>query len=186
MGAPNPPTALHWAEALRRLLPPSVVGLYRRGWAVLDALLSALGAELARVDQRGLDILDEYYPSTASETIARWETMLGLVADPGDTLAERQARCAAKFRSFGGSSPAYLVGVCEAFGYAPGTVTLTEPASGYPAFRTGLGRCGDPIGGGYAQPHSFLIEYPAPTNAALEALISEIKPAHTWVYFATV
>lgn len=186
MGAPTLPTAAEAGELIRRQLPPSMIGLFRRGWAALDALLSASGAEFARTDQRALDAIEEFFPNTADETIATWEALLNLTPSPAATLAERQAACGAKFRARGGADPAYLHAVVCAFGYAPGDVTIDEPASGFTAFRTGVGRMGDHIGGSGTHAHSFLVTYPLPSNPTMEALITEIKPAHTWAYFAAV
>jgi uncharacterized protein YmfQ (DUF2313 family) len=186
MGAPNPATATQYGEIIRRHLPPSLVGLYRRGWAVLDALLLACGGEFARLDARANDALEEFCPGSAAETIAAWETMLEIVPPTGATLSERQAAVLAKFRARGGCAPSYIKGVVEGFGYAVGDVDILEPASDEPAFRAGVGRCGDHIGGGYAHAHSFLVVYPLPVNATMEAFIREIAPAHTWPFFLAV
>jgi len=179
-------TATEYADRLIGLLPPSIRGLYSRAHATLSDFVDALGAEWARLDARTDDALNEMFPGAATETIATWETMLGIVPASAATLAERQAAVAAKWRARGGCAPAYIKGVAEAFGYVVGDVDVIEPASDEPAFRAGVGRCGDAIGGGYAHAHSFVVVYPLPVNATLEALITEIAPAHTWPYFLAV
>jgi uncharacterized protein YmfQ (DUF2313 family) len=179
-------TAADYADLLLRLCPESVRGLWSRMHATLLSFVSAKGAELARIEGRADDALEEAFPGTAEETIEAWEEQLG-IDDPPATLAERQAYCVAKFRGRGGPQvAAYIRTVCEGFGYAAASVTITEPASALVAFRCGVGACGDPIGGGGAEAHSFLVTYPAPTNAELEELITAIKPVHTTAYFATV
>jgi Uncharacterised protein conserved in bacteria (DUF2313) len=75
-----------------RLLPPG------RLWRFLDAHLSDLflGAadELARLDARGDDLLNEAEPSTATELLPEFERELGL--DQAPTIEERRARVVAR------------------------------------------------------------------------------------------
>lgn len=176
-----------YADLLLRLCPPSIRGLWSRMHATLAAFTRALGSELARIEARADRALEEAFPDTASETIAAWERVLSITPESGATVTERAAACGARFAARGGpQTPAFIRAVCESFGYAAADVDVIEPASGEDAFRAGVSRCGDSIGGGGAHPHSFLVTYPLPVNPALEALVAAIAPSHTWPYFSAV
>lgn len=62
--------------------------------SLLSKLLLGLAQELARVDARVSDLLDEADPSTAVELLPEYEAELDLVAAP--TIAERQATVVAR------------------------------------------------------------------------------------------
>jgi Uncharacterised protein conserved in bacteria (DUF2313) len=77
-----------YARTLRFLLPPGK--LQRELDAFLAKLLLANAQELARVDQRGQDLITEADPRTTTELLPDFEKMLALSGDA--TLAERRAR----------------------------------------------------------------------------------------------
>jgi uncharacterized protein YmfQ (DUF2313 family) len=115
-----------YARQLKQLLPPgSLWRLDPDSW--LSKTLEAIGAELARVDARGEDLLDERDPRTAEETLAEWEKMLGIPDDEtplGATIAERQFAITRKLLARGGQTPAYYVALAAWLNY---TVAVVEP-----------------------------------------------------------
>jgi hypothetical protein len=80
-------TAAAYARMLGALLPPG--RLWRRVGSVLEDLLLASADELARLDARVDDLLDETDPSTADELLPEYERELDL--DEAATDAERRA-----------------------------------------------------------------------------------------------
>ena len=88
--------------------------------AVLTKLLQGFAAELARVDQRGFDLLREADPRTTSELITDWERIVGL-PDPcrgvPDTLDERRAALVGRLVTRSDQSPAFYRRLIETLGY---------------------------------------------------------------------
>lgn len=77
---------------LTALLPPG--RLWRLvGESLVSSILLASGDELARLDARAMDLLDEADPATAVESLPEWEDDLDL--DSNGTTQERQARLVA-------------------------------------------------------------------------------------------
>jgi uncharacterized protein YmfQ (DUF2313 family) len=78
-----------YKRMMAALLPPG--RLWRLiGESVLASLLEACGDELARLDARGTDLLNEADPTTANELLEEYEAELDL--DGTGTDAERLAR----------------------------------------------------------------------------------------------
>jgi len=86
--APPTPTALAYARMMSALLPPG--RLWRLVDSTLSNVLTACGDELARVDARVADLLDEADPTTAVEMLPEYESELDLEA--AATIDERRAR----------------------------------------------------------------------------------------------
>lgn len=119
-------TALAFARQLKQLLPRG--DLWRLdpdSW--ISKTLHAVGDELARVVTRGLDLLNEADPRTATETLGDWERVLGLpdtcVVTIPVTDSARQAAITGKWVATGGQSRPYFVQVAAALGF---TATVTE------------------------------------------------------------
>lgn len=86
-----------------------------------DALLTAEADELARVDLRVTDMLNESDPRQALETLEDWERVAGLpdscVVPSSITIQERRARLVQKLTSTGGQSLGYYSDIAESLGY---------------------------------------------------------------------
>lgn len=97
--------------------------------ATLTHLLGGLALELARVDGRAWQLIEEADPRTTAELFLDWERDAGLpdacaVAFGGtQTMAQRRVALVGKLVTLGGQSPAYFIGVAAALGYA---ITITE------------------------------------------------------------
>lgn len=85
-------TADDYAGMLRALLPPGRV--WRSIGSVLGKLLLGSADELARIDGRTGDLLNESNPSTATELLPEYERELEIVA--AATTSERRANIVAR------------------------------------------------------------------------------------------
>jgi uncharacterized protein YmfQ (DUF2313 family) len=192
-------TESDYLRQMQALLPPGPA------WpkdddALLTRMLGALAAELARVDGRVRQLVDEDDPHMAAELLLDWERVAGLpdtcVALSGQTqsIAQRRAALVARLTMLGGQSKAYFIALAASLGY---TVTITE----FRPFRAGQSRSGDPV----ATNWQFAWQVNAPLNTVtpfragnavagdpinswgnklLECVLSRFKPAHTTVVFA--
>lgn len=179
------PEAPAYARQLKQLLPPGRLWLLEAG-RKLSALLLGVGAELARVEQRGQVLMRESDPRTATETLPEWEEMLGLpdediIAIPA-TVAARRLAIVQKLVTQAGVKPAYFVSLAAACGY---TATVHE-------YFNDVLRAGFLVGAAcYAETpwaNVFRLDVTAPagtalTHAELEAVVSRAAPAHTYVLF---
>lgn len=97
--------------------------------AILTRTFGALAAELARVDDRAWDLLDEADPRSTNELFTDWERVAGLpdacVVALGGTqsLDQRRATLVGKLVTIGGQSIAYFVALALSLGYV---ITITE------------------------------------------------------------
>lgn len=182
---------------LQALLPQGAAWP-REAEATLTKLLAALAEELARVDARAEDLLDEADPRTAYELLADWERVAGL-PDPcvTDTQStdQRRAVLVARLAHLGGQSAAYFINIAVALGYPGATVSEFRPA-------TCNDDCNDAIG---TEDWRFAWRLNLPQaaavfvatcnstcndalqgwgNTALECVVNRVKPAHTTVLFA--
>lgn len=174
-----------YARQLKQLLPRGLVWkLDPASW--LSKLLLGISDELARIDARSDDLLNEWDPRTAFETLPEWERMMRIpdgCLGVSTVTSERQAAVTAKWIARGGAAPTYFIGVAARLGIvatidelAPYTwrlnVNLAQSTSltivSY-IFRTGTARTPDPL-----------------TNissAAFECVMNRLKPAHTVLLF---
>lgn len=175
-----------YARQLKQLLPPGKLWHLEFGTDTSNLMLG-LAEELARVDARGLALIEESDPRTATETLAEWERMLGLpdediIEIPSTVEARRQA-IISKLLQTGGQSRAYYIGLAAAAGYV---VTIYD-AYGEELFRVNRNRVGDRLYGP-AWAHTWLVTVqppvgPALTTSELERIIRRVAPAHTVVIF---
>ena len=168
----------------------------RDAGATLTKLLRAMADELARVDSRAGQLIDETDPRTTAELLADWERVAGLpdsCVTAAQTTAQRRAALHARLTTLGGQNVSYFIALAASLGY---TVTITE-------FR--LHTVEDdveyPL---YGHPWQFAWQINAPLNTVgtlsvtdtvadplawwgnelLECVIRRLKPAHTHVLFA--
>ena len=125
-----------YAAQLGALLPQG------RAWSRvpgsnLGKLLAGIAQELARIDARGSDLINEADPRTTLELLSDWEAMAGLpdtcFGQP-DNIPERQVALTSRLTGLGGQSPAYFVELAATLGY----VVEIEEFSPF--------RCGDSCG----------------------------------------
>lgn len=184
-----------YLRQLQALLPPGSAWP-RTASATLTRLLASLAEELARIDSRADDIVDESDPRTSMELFADWERVCGLPdacsAELATTLQERRAAVVEKLTSLGGTSKAYFIALAASMGYP---IQIDE----FRPFVAGVSRCGDPLNGGHAVRYQWLVRVSGPrytpfrTGASqcgdllgkivraedLECKLKRLKPAHT-------
>ena len=168
----------------------------RDAGATLTKLLRAMADELARVDSRAGQLIDETDPRTTNELLADWKRVAGLpdsCVTAAQSTAQRRAALHAKLTTLGGQSTAYFIALAASLGY---TVTITEFEQ-----HTVVDDVEHPL---YSHPWQFAWQINAPQdtvgtlsvtdtvadplawwgNELLECVIRRIKPAHTHVLFA--
>lgn len=121
-----------YARQLRHLFPPGVA-LDLVDDSELSKLCRALADELARVDARGKDLINEGDPRSADQTIEQWEEMVGLPDDrvtviPA-TLAERRIAVTQKYGNRGGQNVSFFVQLAALCGYTVAAGFLAPPAA---------------------------------------------------------
>jgi len=125
-----PPVFTKYGQHLRNLLPPGPLWNLEGTSATHKALL-AMGDESQRVEDRGVDLVEESDPRTADETLADWERAVGLpdelvTAIPG-TTAGRRVAITSKVVARGGQNLEFFDVLCAAAGYP--LVSITKYAN---------------------------------------------------------
>ncbi|MEW6612715.1 MAG: putative phage tail protein [Pseudomonadota bacterium] len=189
-------SAADYTAQLQALLPQGAAWP-RDADATLTKLLRALAEELARVDARAEDLLDEADPRTAYELLADWERVAGL-PDPctpaGASLEARRLSLVQRLTMLGGASRQYFIDLAAALGYAGATVSEFRPFSC-------TSECDDALNPAPAWPHAWQLNLPATRitpatctsgcdaylavwgDSTLECVVERLKPAHTEVLF---
>lgn len=191
-------TANDYLAQLQALLPQGPAWP-RDADAALTQLLHAWADELARVDGRALDLVEEADPRTIAELLADWERVAGLpdacveALAGSQTTAQRRAALVAKLTTIGGQSAVYYIALAAQLGY---TIGVTEFD-----LHTVESDVEHPL---YADPWQFAWQVDAAQdtvgrlavtdtvedplawwgNELLECVIRRLKPAHTHVLFA--
>ncbi len=163
--------------------------------ATMSRLLQAMAAGLARVHNRGRDLIEEVDPRTSVELLSDWERICGL-PDPcsgtPESLAERRDQVVARLAARGGQSVPFFIEVAKNLGY---DVTITE----FRSF-TCVSNCNDILSQGdwrfawqVNAPEETVRDFTAISacneplrswgNEPLECTISRLKPANTIVIF---
>ncbi|CAG9172368.1 YmfQ family protein [Cupriavidus respiraculi] len=190
--------ALTEADYLDHLL-----GLLPRGpaWprgrdAITVKQMDAVGTELARIDARVDDLLDEADPRTTTQLLGQWEALFGLpdpCLTPATSIADRRGRLLQRIVFQGGQSMAFFTGLLNAMGYAGVTVTEFRP------FRANS-KCNSALNqGGWR--NAWRVNVPAEADVrrmkansrcneplaswgdpGLYCLLAQYKPAHTILF----
>lgn len=194
---------------LRQLLPTGAAWEIEAGDVRYRALL-AIAEELARIDARGEQLIEEADPRTALELLGEWERAVGLpddvVREIPLTITERRIAILQKLTASGGQSRQYFIDLASASGF---NVTITE--YGASVSRCGVARCG--LASTYEETAIFFwqvnVDLSSPALAGglqpsvwaqcgvarcgtrirswngpiLEAIIRRYAPAHTTVLF---
>lgn len=195
--------AAAYAEAQRQLLPPGKAWEATPG-GPFAGLLRALGEEMARLDARGLAVVDEADPRAALELLPDWERVAALpdtCTGVPDTASERQAALHQKLTRPGAQNAAAYIELAARAGYA---IEIVEHLPLRTGFRAGM-RCNGQDWAftwtakvkpfeGYIAEDSFLAVFRVGSRAGellrgwgalnVECLIRRAAPAHTIVLFA--
>ena len=155
---------------LQQLLPPG------RAWprdpnSALGKLLYGLAGEMARVDQRAENLINEALPNTTSELLPDWERVTNVTSRDAVVVT---------LTTGGGSTPAYFIALASALGI---TVAIDTSLTGSVPGATCDGDCER-----YLQGYDEVFYWQVDVTGAgpmpnLEALFHRLKPAHTLVLF---
>ncbi|MBS1198680.1 MAG: putative rane protein [Proteobacteria bacterium] len=191
-------TETDYLEQLKALLPLGPAWP-KDDAALLTRFLGGLSAELARVDSRAWQLLEEADPRTTAELFLDWERVAGLPDACAEafggpqTMAQRRAALIGKLTTIGGQSAAYFIALAASLGYA---ITITEfelhdvednvehPLYGAPwQFAWQVNAAEDTVG---VLAVTDTVEDPLAWwgNELLECVINRLKPAHTLALFA--
>jgi uncharacterized protein YmfQ (DUF2313 family) len=166
-----------FARMLKALLPRGPVWRLEPD-SVITRTLQAIADELARIDARGDDLIEEADPRTTDELLEDWERALGLPSPcitESQTQQERRDAVVGALNTVGGNSVEYFIALAASLG---ATITIVED---HP-FLIGLHGMGDEIGG---DEWTFVWHVTAPIalSAAqrqlLECTFNRLRPAHT-------
>lgn len=182
------------SELLTRLLPPVS---YSPDGPRLQAELGSEGAALDRVQNGARQLVGATTPLLAEGLLPDWERVCGLTPPTDAPYQQRQQAVLAKLAETGGLSIPYFTRLAAGMGYR---IAISEPQP----FRAGLNRAGQQLWtadipwvwqvtvfGAKTRPYFFragqslagerLTTFGDPR---LEDLFKDLKPAHTYVYFA--
>lgn len=195
--------AAAYRDQMLQLAPPGKA-FPRHPGSSWGRLLHGLAEELARVDARTGQLLDEADPRTTLELLPDWERVAALpdtCTGKPDTITERRAALVSRIASTGGQSIPYFVGLAASLGYY---VEIQE----YRPLEAGFD-CGDECRGDdwafvwtmrvLIDEESYvdgLAEFVAGSSAGdylrgwgaldLECVIGRARPAHTVTLFAYI
>ena len=181
-------------DLLTLLLPP---GSYASDGPRLAAELAADGAALdASLNQHGR-IRRGITPLFAEQLLPEWERICGLSPQTDAPYLARQEAVLAKLTEVGGLSIPYFTRLAASLGYH---ISIQEPEP----FRAGINRAGDRlwtrdiswvwqvvVRGAPVRIYRFRAGQSAAgerlcafADPVIESVFNELKPAHTFVYFA--
>lgn len=172
-----------------------LIGLLPKGKAfntvapTLYKTLQAIAVELARIDARAKQLIEESDPRTASETLAEWEQMLGLpddrVLEIPATDDERRLAITQKYVSLSeGQNYDFFELLLASCGYTLEGINLFANS----VLRAGF-RVGDRVyGEGYA--YSMEVEYTVGASvldlATMKRVVQKATHSHIQVFFTEV
>lgn len=185
---------MNHAQLLTLLLPPVS---YAPSGPALQAELTAEGKALDTSLVSAERAQGAVTPFLAEQLLPDWERVCGIAPPAGAGYQQRLQAVLAKLAETGGLSIPYFTSLAAGLGYH---ITIVEPQP----FRAGVSRAGDPlwdediiwvwqvrVQGGAALTYRFragvsmagerLCSFGDPV---LEGAIQDLKPAHTFVYFA--
>lgn len=187
-----------YLRQLQALLPPGPA------WpkdddALLTRLLAGLSKEIARVDGRAWQIVEEADPRTVAELFSDWERVAGLpdacaVAFGGtQTAAQRRTALVGRLTTMGGQSLAYFIALAASIGYVISITEFRAHTVDEDVDYALLGSAWDFAWQVNAALNTIkeitvdmTVEDPLAAwgNALLECVINRLKPAHTTLLYS--
>lgn len=138
---------------------------FYHGIREMKAIADAEGAELDQLGERLVDLIDQYYPETATWALSRYEQDLSIPVNLSKPLEQRRSVVISKMRGSGKVSASMLKNVAQA--YERGSIEVSVQPAEYKVtihFRDTLGI--------------------PPNLSDLQSAIEAIKPAHMAVDYA--
>jgi uncharacterized protein YmfQ (DUF2313 family) len=190
--------AAEYTSQLFELLPKGPAWT-RRLVSTLGKILSACAEELSRVHGREDELLDEHTPSHTRNSLAEWETELGLPEIPSETELAPSVRAREVFRkanSLGGCSAGYFENLAALLGIP---LVVEELYTSADPFKAGSAVAGDALTQGpwlfawkvtISAASSSLEDFTAGHSVAgdplrvwglsgVEKFLDSLKPSHT-------
>jgi len=179
------PVFTKYGSHLVKLLPPGVLWDFE-GTSELRKTLVAMGDEFQRVEDRGVDLIEESDPRTATETIGDWEEMVSLpdeqVTEISADIAERRIAVTQKLVGRSGQDDDFYERLCAACGFS--LISITRHANDMT--RSGTAESGDTLSGvawAYAITLRVLETLNALTEEQFEAVVRAATHSHITVVF---
>lgn len=190
-------TSEQYQAQLLDLLPPGAIWPRDLDTDLADLLL-AKADELARVDGRADQLIEEADPRTASELLSDWERVAGLpdqCMDLASTPEERRQRLHQKLVWQGGQSVAFFIELLEALGYPGCSITEFRPFRANSKCNASLNQGGWRYAWRINVPGSVTIRtmtVTSPCNSpirrwgdsSLACILARYRPAHTVLYIS--
>lgn len=182
-------------ELLTLLLPPVS---YAPSGGTLQAELTAEGKALDAVQVSARYVVGGVTPFLAQQLLPNWERVCGITPPASAPYQQRLQAVLAKLAEIGGLSIPYFNRLAAGLGYQ---ITINEPQP----FRAGVSRAGDPLWIAdviwvwqvvvQSDSAARVFRFQAGLSAAgerlttfcdpiIEEVFNDLKPAHTFVYFA--
>lgn len=193
-------SATDYLRLLQSLLPRGRAWRFKSG-SSFTQFLQASADELARIDARSFDLLNEADPRITDELLTDWEKEYDLPDDcflADKSITERRQDIFSKLITVGQQYRQYFIDIAAALGY---TITITE----FTPFWMAIGAMGDSIGeqtnlfwwriniiDSGSSSGAFNNEFGKGFNVFdlsfdnLECLFNKLKPAHTRLLFDLV
>lgn len=147
------------AEQLKGYLPE-----YYDGVLEMDQLMISEGTEIDQLNVRIDELLDQYYPESATWALSRYERDLHITPEAGKPVEQRRSVIISKMRGNGKVSGSLIKSVAQA--YDGGKVDVAVTPGEYKIIITFIDTLGTP-----------------PNLGDLKKALDDIKPAHlTLVY----
>ncbi|MDQ0195809.1 putative phage tail protein [Paenibacillus wynnii] len=144
---------LEAVDLMKYLLP------YYQGVQEMEELQETIGIEIGSLKSSSINVLNQAFIESATWSLGRWESELGLSTDPSKSFVSRREMITAKLRGSGTTTPEMIQRTASAF--SGGDVLLEEVPEEYRFIVRFVGILGIP-----------------PNMAGLIQMIEEIKPAH--------
>ncbi|NWD73269.1 DUF2313 domain-containing protein [Pseudomonas gingeri] len=190
-------TAEQYQEQLRSLMPAGPAWDPEQVPEIQQVLLG-IAQELARVDARAVDLINEVDPVTVSELVPDWERVMNLpdpCLGPSPLFEDRRLAVRRRLLAVGDQSIGYFIDIARSQGYPNASVTELQ-ASRMGWSRFGKARFGTwqaqfmwtlNTGGRLLLGRRFGASYwgerfGVNPGSALECLINRSAPAHTLVH----
>jgi len=190
-------TAEQYQEQLRSLLPAGPAWDPEQVPEIQQVLLG-IAQELARVDARAVDLINEVDPVTVSELVPDWERVMNLpdpCLGPTPLFDDRRVAVRRRLLAVGDQSIGYFIDIARSQGYPNASVTEFQ------APRMGRARFGKACFGTWQAQFMWTLNtggrllmgrrfgasywgerFGANPGSALECLIHRSAPAHTLVH----
>lgn len=188
-----------YKHALAQLYPPVSYNINGKQFL---AQCEVDGKVFQRLEQRATEVLNVINPETSGQMLADWERICGIKTDTQKTYTERVKRVIFQLNAIGGLSIPYFMQLAQSIGYQieikefsplqqdlpdPGDIVQfrDEPQESLIfMWRVSVLNGDDNIvyfRAGQSLAGERLVEFGDPI---IEAFFKELKPAHTYCYFA--